>query len=206
MSEVHPNARLEAFSDGVFAIAITLLVIELRISDPERIHSNAGLWEALRHITPAILAFILSFTIILITWVNHHHAIKLVNKSSSSFIYANGFLLLTVAFIPFPTSLLGEFISTDHASPAVALYNITLTLQAVGWILITNTALNNHLGKSEKANKMIRNNGRFGYFATILYALLAVLAFWFPVTMAIVTGITWIFWLVYGISIKHEEA
>src|SRR5262245_30573314 len=94
----NPNARLETFCDGVFAIALTLLIIEVRIPSGVEIHSTADLWSALLRIAPSIFAFVLSFTIIFITWVNHHSSLKLVGESSPSFIYANGFLLLTVVF------------------------------------------------------------------------------------------------------------
>ena len=134
MSEPNPYSRLEAFCDGVFAIALTLLIIDVRIPSKTEINSTADFWHALGHVAPSIFAFVLSFTIILITWVNHHNALKLGNKSSSSFIYANGFLLLGVVFMPFPTSLLGEYILTDHAAPAVILYEVTMALQAIGWV------------------------------------------------------------------------
>jgi uncharacterized membrane protein len=205
MAETNPNTRLEAFCDGVFAIAITLLIIDIKIPSTAEINSKADLWKALSQIAPSIFAFILSFTIILITWVNHHNALKLGNKSSNSFIYANGFLLFTVVFLPFPTSLMGEYILTDHAAPAVILYESTMALQAVGWILIVKAALKDHLGKSEKAILQIRRNGKFGYFAFVLYTLCAVIAIWFPLAIAIITTITWIFWLINGISMKHEE-
>jgi len=92
------------------------------------------------------------------------------------FIYANGFLLLTVVFMPFPSCLVGEHILTDHAGPAVVLYDSTMALQAAGWILITQAALKGHLGKSENATLQIRRNGQFGFFAFALYSLLAMLA------------------------------
>src|SRR5437870_91137 len=138
----NPNSRLEAFCDGVFAIALTLLIIDIKIPSTTEINSTAEFWIALKHITPSIFSFILSFAVILITWVNHHNGLKLVNKSNSTFYYANGFLLLTVVFIPFPTALLGEYLFTDHAAPAVVLYNAVLSLQSIGWILITATVLN----------------------------------------------------------------
>src|SRR6185369_12958334 len=141
---------------------------------------------------------------IFITWVNHHSALKLGNKSSPSFIYANGLLLLTVVFLPFPTALLGEYILTDHAAPAVILYNSTLAFQAVGWILLSRAALKDKLYKSEQAAAITRENSKYGYFAFMLYALFAVLAIWFPLTIAIITILTWIFWLIWGINIKHE--
>jgi len=205
MSETTTSSRLEAFCDGVFAIAITLLIIDVRIPSSEKIESNADFVRALKHVAPSILAFLLSFIIILITWVNHHNAMKLGNKVSSLFIYANGYLLLTVVFMPFPSSLVGEHILTDHAAPAVILYDATMALQALGWVLITQAALKDHLGKSEKATLQIRRNGQFGYFAFALYSLFAILAIWFPLFVAAVTTITWIFWLVWGIRLKHTN-
>jgi len=203
MEEANSNARLEAFCDAVFAIALTLLIIDIKIPSAESIGSNSDLWRAIQHLAPSVYAFLLSFAIILITWVNHHGTLKLVRKSSASFVYANGFLLLTVVFIPFPTSLLGEFLLTDHAAPAVVLYDSVLAVQAIGWILTTGAALKNHLVVDEHSMSLIRRNKRSGQFAFGLYALLAVTALWFPVTVAIVTTMTWIFWLVLGIALKH---
>ena len=137
MAEANPNSRLEAFCDGVFAIALTLLIIDIKIPSTERIDTTNDLWLALKHILPSIFAFVLSFIIILITWANHHGGLKLINRSSAAFIFANGFLLLTVVFIPFPTALMGEYLLTDHSSPAVILYVSTMAIQAIGWILFT---------------------------------------------------------------------
>jgi uncharacterized membrane protein len=205
MSETNPNSRLEAFCDAVFAIALTLLIIDIKIPSSEHIDSSAALWLALWKLKSSIFAFILSFTIILITWVNHHNALKLSNKSTTSFIYANGFLLLTVVFLPFPTSLMGEYLLTSHASPAVILYDSLLALQAIGWILICLAAIKNKLGKSEKAMLEIRANLKYGFYALILYSLFAIVAIWFPLAIAIITTISWIFWLIWGISIRQEE-
>jgi uncharacterized membrane protein len=151
MSETNPNARLEAFCDGVFAIALTLLVLEIRIPPSGTISTTNDLWFYLRQLLPSIFAFLLSFVIVFITWANHHATLKLVDKTSSRFIYANGFLLLTVVFMPFPTALIGEYVLTDYASPDVILYDSVLAFQAIGWILICNSAIKNHLGKNEKS-------------------------------------------------------
>lgn len=204
MSTTNATSRLEAFCDGVFAIALTLLIIDIKIPSTEKINTTADFWLALKHIVPSISAFVLSFIIILICWVNHHNSLKLGNKLSPTFIYANGLLLLTVVFVPFPTSLLGEYILTDHAAPAVILYNGTMALQALAWILMTRAALRDNLAKDEKATLHIRNNGKYAYFGFGLYSLLAIIAIWFPLAVAIVTTLTWIFWLIHGISIKHE--
>lgn len=117
----NPNARLETFCDGVFAIALTLLIIEVKAPHLPHDSTSAEMWAELKRILPSIYAFVLSFGIILITWVNHHQAMRAVAKTSMPFIYANGLLLLAVVFMPFPTSLLGESLFTEHASPAVIL-------------------------------------------------------------------------------------
>jgi uncharacterized membrane protein len=205
MAEGNINSRLEAFCDAVFAIALTLLIIDIKIPSTTEINNTSDFWIALKHIAPSIFTFVLSFSIIFITWVNHHNGLKLVNNSSASFIYANGFLLLTVVFIPFPTSLMGEYLLTDHAAPAVVLYNSLMAFIAIGWILISRAALKNGLAKNEKSIIIIRQNGNYAYFAFILYSICATIAFWFPLTIAIVTTIIWIFWLIVGINIKHES-
>lgn len=194
-----PNSRLETFCDGVFAIALTLLIIDIRIPAPDGIATTRELWLALKHLTPSVLAFVLSFTIILITWVNHHGFFRLVNKSSGSFIYANGFLLLTVVFMPFPTALVGEYLLTDHAAPAVVIYNSLTAVQALSWILVSGAALRNRLYKDEKAAVLVRDAHRNGYFALVAYSLLAVIAVWFPLAIAIVTTMLWAYWLTFSL-------
>src|ERR1035437_1557916 len=104
MSEINPNSRLEAFCDGVFAIALTLLIIEIKVPSIENVHSKEELWKAFAHEWPSWMAFLLSFITILICWVNHSHAFKLIDKSSTKFTYANGFLLLSIIILPFPTA------------------------------------------------------------------------------------------------------
>lgn len=204
MIEVNPNSRLETFCDGVFAIALTLLIIDIKIPSTEKIHTNNEFWVTLKHIAPSVFAFVLSFIIIFITWVNHHNCLKLVNKSSARFIYANGLLLLSVVFVPFPTSLMGEFLLTDHSAPSVIMYNSTLVVQALGWILLSKAATKSHLTKSKKSDLKMQESGRFGYFALVLYSLCAVMAIWFPLAIAAITTISWIFWLLFGINIKHD--
>src|SRR5262245_10605626 len=131
MTDSHPNTRLEAFCDGVFAIALTLLIIDIKVPASEGIGTSRELWRALRHLGPSVFAFVLSFVVILITWVNHHRFFKQLNRSSGSFLYANGLLLLTVVFMPFPTAMMGEYLLTDHAAPAVVTYNAVTAVQAL---------------------------------------------------------------------------
>jgi len=203
MAETTGNARLEAFSDGVFATALTLLIIDVRLPSMEAIGSSAELWRALQHTAPAVFAFVLSFVVILITWVNHHGTLKLVRGSTAPFMYANGFLLFTVVFIPFPTALLSAFVWTGHAAPAVVLYDAVLAVQAVGWILLTGTALTGGLITDARASAALKEQRRKGWYGLAFYALLALAALWMPITVAAVTTGSWIVWLTMGIRMKH---
>jgi uncharacterized membrane protein len=205
MPEHNPNARLETFCDGVFAIAMTLLIVDIKIPSTVEITNTDQFWAALNHVTPSIVAFLLSFTIIFITWVNHHSTLKSVSRTSTSFIYANGFLLLTVVVVPFPTSLLGEHLFTDHSAPAVILYDGTLALQALGWILLCTAAIRNQLTKNDTSKRAVLADRKFAYFALTLYSLCAIIAFWLPRFIAIITIITWFFWLLYGLTIRRQE-
>ena len=203
MTNPHANTRLEALCDGVFAIALTLLILDVKLDSPESITSTAEFWRALRHLPPSVFAFLLSFCIILITWVNHHAALKLVTRSSPAFIYANGFLLLSVVAIPFTASLLGSFLGTDHAAPAVVLYNGVLAMASIGWMLVSGAALRDQLTIDAAAAATVREMRRRAYPAFFLYSLLAVTALWFPHVSAALTTITWLFWLVLSIRLKH---
>jgi uncharacterized membrane protein len=202
MAEAHSNTRLEFFCDAVFAIALTLLIIDIKIPASEGIGTTRELWLALKRLGPSIFAFVLSFAIILITWVNHHRFFRLVHRSSGSFIYANGLLLLSVVFMPFPTALVGEYLLTDHVAPAVVIYNSVVVVQSVGWILVTGAALRNGLVKDEKSAALVRHAHRNGYFALVVYSLLALVAVWFPLTVAIVTTVLWAYWLI--LSLRAE--
>lgn len=202
MTPSNPNARLEALCDGVFAIAMTLLILDVRISGPDTLTSTTAIWHELRRLAPTAFAFALSFVVIFISWVNHHALMKGVHGSSASFIHANGFLLLTVVVLPFPTSLLGEFLWTDHAAPAVVLYNAVLAAQSIGWILVSAAALKPGLTTGERV-KTMREGRRNGYMALVLYSALAITAWWLPLVVAVITTATFVFWLAFGMRMKH---
>jgi uncharacterized membrane protein len=206
MAETNPNLRLEFFCDAVFAIALTLLIIDIRLPASATINTTHDFWLTLRQIVPSIFSFLLSFAVIFITWVNHHTALKLVNKSSHQFIFANAVLLLSVVFIPFPTSLLGEYLFTDHAAPAVILYSAVCGFQAIGWNLIGRAALRkpDPLTKNEKSTLATRQNRKYSYFAMAFYAVCAIAAIWIPRTVAIAISIIWVIWLIVGVNIKDE--
>jgi uncharacterized membrane protein len=117
--------RLEAFSDGVFAIAITLLVLEIRVPPLEVLKDPAALTRALADLWPSYLGYVISFVTIGIMWANHHNLIGLVGKVTHGLILANLLLLLTVGFVPFPTALLAGTLDTPSAQIGVLVYAAT---------------------------------------------------------------------------------
>jgi len=206
MAEESTNSRLETFCDGVFAIALTLLILEIKAPLAEGIHCSEDLWHSLKHLLPAVFAFFLSFAIIVISWVNHHTALKLIDKSTSHFIYSNVFLLLTIVIIPFPTALFAEFGFTEYSTPAVVLYGFVMLLTNIGWILICRSALKPKLlVKNEKGKVTIETILKHAKYAFVLYSVCTVLAFWFPHTMSIVLTLTWMAWLILGLKYKENS-
>ena len=203
MSEKTENTRLEIFCDAVFAISLTLLILDLKTPARETIHNSNDLWYALKGLLPSVFAFLLSFAIIATQWVNHHEAMKWVNKSTPRFIYANVFTMLTIVMIPFTTSLLAEFGFTQAASPAVVLYTFVILLCNVGWNLLTQTAFKQKLlaknADAEASMKRLYWNVRFAFF---LYLLCTVLAFWFPTLIFIVMTLSWVYWFVLSFKYK----
>jgi len=125
MREEWDTQRLEAFSDGVFAIAITLLVLEIKVPDHYVVAAH-GLAGALLGLWPSYLAYITSFATILVIWVKHHMVFTLINRSDHLFLYWNGLLLFFVAFLPFPTAFLAEYLLRPDARVAASLYTGTV--------------------------------------------------------------------------------
>ena len=120
------TARFETFSDGVFAIAATLLVLEFSVSP------FGDLGKHLLHLWPSYLAYVTSFVTIGIIWMNHHHTVSLIGRIDRTMLFINNLLLLTVAFLPFPTGLVGTAIEKGEGEQAAALaYAGTLVVMAI---------------------------------------------------------------------------
>jgi uncharacterized membrane protein len=128
--ESNETARIEAFSDGVFAIAITLLIIEVHV--PARQDAETLGHELLR-IWPSYLGYLTSFLTIGVMWINHHRVFNLISRYDYSLLLLNMVLLLLIAFLPFPTAVLAQFIETDGARAASALYGTTMVLIALAF-------------------------------------------------------------------------
>jgi uncharacterized membrane protein len=125
-------SRLEAFSDGVFAIAATLLVLELHVPDTDK-----GLAVALLAQWPIYAAYLTSFVTIGIVWVNHHSMFQHVKEVDRPMLFMNLLLLLTVSVIPFPTALLGRYATaTEDSNLAAAIYGAVMFLMGVAFSLL----------------------------------------------------------------------
>jgi TMEM175 potassium channel family protein len=113
--------RLEGFSDGIFAIAITLLALNLQVPELTTVTPQA-LASTLVAKWPTYLSFLLSFVTLLIAWVYHHRLLQGAKHSGTGLLFTNGLLLLVVSSVPFPTALLGAYLTTPAASVACAIY------------------------------------------------------------------------------------
>jgi len=146
------KSRLEAFSDGVFAIVITLLILDIRF--PEVDYSQFK--ETFVSLLPRILAYVLSFIIIGLYWVTHHNSMHAMRKTDRGFLWLNILLLLGVSFIPFPTSLLGRY--PFQAGPIVV-YGITLIIcNAIGYSMLLYVHYRPHLAAPEFSEKYLRRH------------------------------------------------
>jgi uncharacterized membrane protein len=120
--------RLETFADGVFAIAATLLILNVDAQVPE---DTRDLGALLLHIWPSYAAYAVTFFTIGIVWVNHHTVMSQIDRADRVFLFLNIAFLMTVAFAPFPTRLIAEHIREDGARAAALLYGITLVVMAL---------------------------------------------------------------------------
>src|ERR1022692_4026699 len=136
------TGRLEAFSDGVFAIAITLLALELKV--PQIWSGSVGgvppgasqLASGLAHQWPSYFAFVTSFFTVLIMWVHHHIIFRLVRRTDATLLFANGFLLMLVTLVPFPTAVVAEYLRTPAAPAACTFYAGFFVLISIGFLLL----------------------------------------------------------------------
>jgi uncharacterized membrane protein len=137
---ISDTARVEAFSDGVFAIAITLLVLEIHVPDAVEIRNAGGLVPALLPLWPAFLSYLASFLTVGVIWLNHHRVFTVIVKVDRVLNWWNLMLLLAVAFIPFPNALvaqtLPEGIQSADARSAAVIYGAVFTLATVPWVFI----------------------------------------------------------------------
>jgi uncharacterized membrane protein len=128
--------RVEAFSDGFFAIVITLLVLDLRLPEAAPGEAVKPVGQQLVDLWPVALAYVVSFINIYILWVSHHEMMRITTKADTGFLYLNGGLLLGVAIMPFSTSVLADHVATADASAPAALYTGALLWVALFFNLL----------------------------------------------------------------------
>lgn len=202
----NPNNRLEVFSDGVFAIALTILIIEIKVPPIDSVHSNRELWIAFAHHWPSWVAFFISFITILISWVGHDHLFKLIGKTSNKLIYANALLLMSIATMPFFTAVLAEYLGTGLAGPAITLYCAFSVLLSFAWVALENSAHypeslfkpGIHVARVKKAYAYTK----WGLVVNITNILLSL---WLPFVAFTIIVLLYVGWLFLGISLREDR-
>lgn len=191
------TGRLEAFSDGVFAIAVTLLVLNLHVPNPGE--SNNSLLVNLVRQWPTYVAYAISFTFILIMWVNHHRMFKCIARTDHGLLIFNGVLLLFVTVVPFPTSLLSTYLVESHNRgdqvTAAVMYQGTYVALALAFNLVWLWAARGrrlldgrlHPQYAETVTRRFR-------WGPASYLLCVVIAFWSPYASLALNAALAVYW------------
>lgn len=177
------KGRLEAFSDGVIAIIITIMVLELKAPDQPHL-------AALLPLIPTVLSYVLSFVYVGIYWNNHHHLFQAVDQVNGLTLWANLHLLFWLSLLPFATAWMGE---NRFASLPVAAYGLVLLLAAIAYFLLSRTLVRQH-GQGSALARAIGRDSK-GKLSLLLYALAIPLAFanaWLACALYILVAALWL--------------
>jgi uncharacterized membrane protein len=177
------TSRLEAFSDGVIAIIITIMVLEL--------HSPQGHDLAdLRPVVPELLTYALSFVYLGIYWNNHHHMLHVAHSVNGAILWANLHLLFWLSLIPFTTGWLGE----SHSAPwPTALYGVVLLLAAISYTVLQRAIIRHHGRESELATAVGRDfKGKFSIAGYAMAIALAFVASWISDLLYVAIALVWV--------------
>lgn len=183
MNEMH-KGRLEAFSDGVLAIIITIMVLELKVP-------HGDTFEALRSLAYIFLSYVLSFIYVGIYWNNHHHLFQTVKHITGATLWANIHLLFWLSLIPFATAWMDE---NHFASLPVALYGFILFMCGTAYGIMVYVLKKSH----EQDSLLVRAVGKDqkGKLSVVIYAFAIALAFWWPLVSIILYVVVAGIWLV----------
>lgn len=177
------KGRLEAFSDGVFAIIITILVLELKIP-----HSSS--MNDLIPLLPVFISYILSFIYIGIYWINHHHYIHTLKETNGKILWANLHLLFWLSLFPFVTGWMGE----NHFDPMpVALYGVILLMASIAFIILQRQIINTE-GKDSLLLKALGSDNK-GKYSPILYMIAIIISFsnaWIAGGIYVLVAVVWL--------------
>jgi uncharacterized membrane protein len=200
------TARLEALSDGIFGVAITLLAIEIGIKEYEGA-TNASLWQKILNTWPEYFTYFNSFATVLLIWMGHHKIFKRIWKASHWIILMNGIVLLFVVLFPFPTRMVGSFIGTAAVNTAVSFY-AGFTCLIVLSMLILNLGIiksPQNMIDPEKSLPWFKNQIRQQIVAILVYGVAAIVAFYSaPIALGI-TFLMWVFWAIVTKDTDDEE-
>jgi TMEM175 potassium channel family protein len=178
------RGRLEAFSDGVLAILITIMVLELRIP-------HDADWSALRSMLPEFLTYLLSFVFLGIYWTNHHHLFHVVDRVSGGILWANLHLLFWLSLVPVTTAWVGK---NPTAPLPTAVYGVVFLLAAMAWLILQG-AIIAHQGPHSKLKAAIRRDYK-GKISFGLYAWAVALSFVRPWIAQVIYVIVAAMWLI----------
>ncbi|PSB21138.1 hypothetical protein C7B65_04140 [Phormidesmis priestleyi ULC007] len=177
------KGRLEAFSDGVIAIIITIMVLEVKVPHGSDL-------AALRPLIPILLSYVLSFIYVGIYWNNHHHLLQAVEHVNGRILWANLHLLFWLSLIPFVTGWMGE---NHFATLPVALYGVVLLCAAIAYFILTKVLIAYHSKGSALAIAIGRDSK--GKVSMVPYAVAIPLAFinsWFACALYVLVAIMWL--------------
>jgi uncharacterized membrane protein len=177
------KGRIEAFSDGVIAIIITIMVLELKVPHGVEL-------ENLRELAPVFLSYVLSFTNVGIYWNNHHHMFHAVKHVSGGILWANLHLLFWLSLIPFTTGWMGE---NHFATWPVAIYGVNLAMAAVAYTILTFVIIGAH-GKDSQLATAVGSDikGKISLAAYILAIPLAFYAPWVSGALFVAVAMMWL--------------
>ncbi|WP_460352055.1 TMEM175 family protein [Actinoallomurus acanthiterrae] len=176
MAEAIAPGRLAAFSDGVIAIAATLLILEVKAPP-----AGEEVWPALRHEWPALAAYAVSFLVIGIAWIHHHNMFHQVRRVDRGLLFLNLGMLATLAYLPLPTATLGNHLAGHDAAPAAVFYSVSVTVTAVWFTLLWNHLCARPYLLHPAAREFAREARRRSLVGPVSYSLAALLAFVSPV-------------------------
>jgi uncharacterized membrane protein len=176
--------RLEAFSDGVLAIIITIMVLEMKVP-------HGSDWTALKPVLPVFFSYVLSFLYLGIYWNNHHHLIKACRRINGTIMWANLHLLFWLSLFPFVTGWMGENHFTSLPS---ALYGAVLLLAAIAYYILQSLIVAEHGGRESKLAAVIGKDWK-GKLSPVFYALAIIVSFfapWAAGTIYVVVALLWL--------------
>lgn len=177
------KGRLEAFSDGVIAIIITIMVLEMKVPHGADLAALQPLW-------PVFLSYVLSFVFIGIYWNNHHHLFQAVHHVGGSVLWANLHLLFWLSLVPFFTGWMGE---SHFASLPVALYGVVLLFAGVAYFLLTRALLARHAPDSRLAKALGRDvKGKVSLFCYVVSIPLVLVSPWLSCALYVLVAILWL--------------